>query len=74
MRTRMENKDPRLNSSGYKDPTAYKALRHISLEEFKIDKRAKDVVGIVKKIVKTMGFEVIGRIQIRDIESRKEYR
>ncbi len=58
------------NSAGYPDPTAYAGEKAISKEE----QRVADLVGCIKYIAKLAGFEVINRIELRDIKSRRTYR
>lgn len=62
------------NSEGYYDLTAYGALKPIMQENAEMDKKAHNLVNVVKFIVDWAGFEVVGRIQIRHKASGKEYR
>ncbi|EQG35319.1 TPA: hypothetical protein MJC92_000237 [Clostridioides difficile] len=60
--TRNAKVDIRHNKSGYLDSTAYEAIR-------KIDKEKQDaniLIELIKKMAKVAGFEVIGRIEIRN--------
>lgn len=68
------NRDPRKNGSGCKDPTAYDAIKTITAEERILNRRVKDTIKSVKKLIDLMGFDVIGRIKIRDKKTGKEFR
>ena len=58
-------KNPRLNKSGYPDPTAYDGEKQISEEEQKV----ADLVWIFKKIARWAGMEIINRVEFRDRRS-----
>lgn len=62
------------NSEGYSDPTATNAIGKVSREENEIDKRANDLIKVLKFIVHSCGFELITRIQIKETKSGKEYK
>lgn len=62
------------NASGCKDPTAGKAIIEVSKEEKKVDKRARDAVHLCKDLLDIADFELIGKIQIRDKKTGREYR
>lgn len=65
----------RYNGSGYKDPTAYQAIRELEQEELKqIEQRAIKSIRAVKRRLAADGFELIGRISIRDIKTGREFR
>lgn len=69
----MGNK-PFQNSEGYNDPTAYQALKPIIKEESDLENRVHVLVTTLKNIVNWAGFEFIGRIEIRDKKTRREFR
>lgn len=62
------------NVEGYADPTAYEGMKETIREENENDKRAFDLVKMLKYIIKLAGFELIERVQIRDTKSGREYR
>ena len=62
------------NESGYSDPTAYEALKPIIKEENFLDKKVHNLIKVIKFIVELADFELIGRIQIKDKKSGKEFR
>lgn len=70
----MANKNPYFNNSGCPDPTAFEALKPIIHEDTALEKKVHNLVNTVKFIVDWAGFEMIGRIQIKDKKSGKEFR
>lgn len=71
----MERKNnPFYNSEGYPDPTAYGGLKPVIKEEAELDKKAHNLVNVLKFIVEWAGFEFIGRIQLKHIKTGKEYK
>lgn len=65
----------RYNGSGYKDPTAYQAIRELEQEELKqIEQRAIKSIRAIRHRLIVDGFELIGRIAIRDIKTGREFR
>ncbi|MBS5822427.1 MAG: hypothetical protein KID00_00970 [Clostridium argentinense] len=70
----MACKNPKLNASGCADPTAYEALKPIIHEDTALEKKVHNLVNCVKFMVDWAGFEMIGRIQIRDKKSGREFR
>lgn len=69
----MSNK-AKYNAEGYADPTAYCGMKEVIREENETDKRAFDLVKMLKYIIKLAGFELIERIQLRDTKSGREYK
>ena len=62
------------NSSGYKDLTAGNAIKHVAKNEQEVDKRAADAVHICKRLIDIAGFELIGRIELKDKKTGIEYK
>lgn len=62
------------NAEGYQDPTAYAGMREVVKEESEADKRACDLVKVLKYIIKISGFEVIERIKLKDVKTGREYK
>lgn len=62
------------NIEGYADPTASMAMTTVSREEYEADKRTYDLVKVLKYIIRASGFELINRIQLKDIKSGREYK
>lgn len=67
-------RNPKLNTEGYKDTTAYYGMRDVMKEESETDKRAYDLIKVLKYVIRAMGFELLERIQLRDTKSGKEYK
>lgn len=49
-------------------------MRDVIKTESEADKRAFDLVKVLKYIIRAAGFELIERIQLRDTKSGREYR
>lgn len=62
------------NSEGYPDPTAYHGTKDIIREENELDKRAYDLIKVLKFIIRSTGFELIERIKIKDKKTGREFR
>ena len=69
-----DKRDLKYNQSGYVDPTAYEAISNVIKEEKELGKRVRDLISVLKFIIDWAGFELIGRIEIRDKKTRKEFR
>jgi len=68
------NNNPRKNNEGYPDPTAYEGLKTIIQEESALDREANALIKVLKYIIAHSGFELINRIEIRDIKTRREFK
>lgn len=66
----MRNED-KYNGSGYYDPTPYKAINNIRQDR---EYTARKVVKTLQNVAHLAGFEIVGRISIRDTETGEEYR
>lgn len=65
----------RLNGSGYIDNTAYQDLGNIAREEKQqLDDAANELIKDVKALIRDRGFDVIGRIGIKDRATGKEFK
>lgn len=65
----------RMNGSGCIDNTAFEAVSHVTHEEkLRRDNAAHEVIKETKALIRGRGFDVIGRIAIRDRHTGKEYR
>lgn len=62
------------NSEGYADTTAYYGMKDVPRDEAETDKRANDLIKVLKFIIRSCGFELITRIQVRETKSGKEYK
>ena len=71
----MVNKDnPRNNSEGYADPTAYEGTKNIIREENLQQKRITELMNVLRYIIDKAGFELKYRIVFVDKKTGKEYR
>lgn len=66
--------NPKYNSEGYADPTAYYGAKEIIREESETEKRAYDLIKVLKFIIRSCGFELIERVKIKDTKTGKEFR
>ena len=67
-------KNPRLNASGYPDPTAYKAVKHVGKEEAERERQVNEYIHIVKALEEGRVLEGISVMVMKDIVTGKEYR
>lgn len=49
-------------------------MKGVVREENETDKRAYDLVKVLKFIIRLCGFELTERIQLKDIKSGREYK
>lgn len=68
------NRNPKRNSEGYSDPTAYEGLRPIIEEENALERRVNQLIKTLKYITGLAGFELISRIEIKDKETGRIFR
>lgn len=66
------------NKEGYPDPTAGETLGAVAKEE-RQEARERNaavtsLITMLKQIISLAGFELVGRIVLRDKETGKEYR
>ena len=57
------------NSEGYKDPTAYFALKNIDEYE-----RSKELIRVLRYIINNSEFRLINRIELQSKKTGKEYK
>ena len=62
------------NKEGYADPTAGEAIGTIAKEEKKHNEEVTTLVSVIKQIISLAGFEMVGRITLKDKKTGKEYR
>lgn len=66
------------NSEGYSDPTPGAAWGNIRREEHRRDAEAMDTISrlipVMKQTAELAGFEVVGRITLKDKATGKEWR
>ena len=64
------NNNPMYNAEGYADPTAFAALK----KETELENRVNLLIKILKSIIRLGGFELINRIEVKDVESGRYFR
>lgn len=64
----------KFNAEGYKVSTAYQGMKKVMKEEREADKRANDLIRMLKFVIRSCDFELLERVQLRDIKSGREYR
>ena len=62
------------NKEGYADPTAGEAIGTVAREEKKQNEEVTSLVNVLKQIISLTGFEMVGRITLRDKKTGKEYK
>lgn len=62
--------DLRKNASGYFDPTAYEAIKHVDEE----DKRFHELLHTLRYICDVAGFKIEGRIVLTDLNTGRTWR
>lgn len=66
--------DLRKNAEGYADPTAFNGMKPVIKQEADLDGRVAFLIKVLKFIIRSAGFELIGRIVIKDKETGKVFR
>ena len=66
--------NPLFNSEGYADPTAYAGTKNLIREENETERRASELIKVLKFIIRSCGFELIERVKIKDTKTGKEFR
>lgn len=62
--------DLRKNASGYFDPTAYEAIKHVDEE----DKRFHELLRTIHYICEMAEFKIDGRIVLKDLKTGRIWR
>lgn len=62
------------NSEGYSDPTAYNGSKPLIDAEAAVMKTISELVHIIKWIAGQAGYEVVGRIVLKDKNTGRIYR
>lgn len=66
----MANRNPRKNSEGYSDPTAYEAIKKVSKEEVRLRRMLHDIHFLCER----NGFKIENRIVLVDTTNGKVWR
>lgn len=67
-------RNPKYNSEGYADPTAYSGMKEVVKAETEAEKRVSELVKVLKYIIHSAGFELTERIQLKDSKTGREYK
>lgn len=67
-------RNPYFNSEGYADPTAYAGTKNIIKEENETERKAAELIKVLKFIIRSCGFELIERVQIKDTKTGREFK
>ena len=70
----MANSNPKRNSEGYYDPTAYDGMKSIVRDENALNGRVSDLVRVLTYIIHNCGFELVSRIEIKDIKTGRIFK
>lgn len=70
----MNKNNPYYNNEGYADPTAFYGTKQIVKEEAETERRANELIKVLKFIICSCGFELIERVKIKDTKTGKEFR
>lgn len=70
----MNKSNPYYNSEGYADPTAYAGTKNIIKEETETERKASELIKVLKFIIRSSGFELVERIKIKDTKTGREFR
>ena len=62
------------NAEGYPDPTAYHGLEEIVKEEIRRDHQINRIIKVAKLAAELGGFEVEGRIVLREKKTGKVFK
>lgn len=62
------------NQDGYKDPTAFQAIKQVIKEEETEEKQLATLVFVLKYIINMTGFELIGRMELKSKKSGRVYK
>lgn len=66
--------NPKWNAEGYSDLTAYYGMKGVLREEAETDKQVSELIKVLKFVVKSCGFEITGRISLKDKKSGRIYK
>ena len=62
----MNYRGDKFNESGYYDPTPYEAIRNIDQENRERDILARKVIKTIQNVAHLAGFDIVGKVTLRD--------
>lgn len=66
--------NPRCNSEGYSDPTAYAALRPMMQADTALENKVSFLIKVLRFIINEAGFDLLNRVELRDRESGRIFK
>ena len=66
--------NPKRNSEGYSDPTAYLGLRSIIREENALEGEVYALIKVLKYSIGKSGFELVSRIELKDKKTGRVFK
>lgn len=66
--------NPLFNGSGCKDATAFKAIKSADKDIDQENKKVGKIIGTIKSILDFTEFELVGRIELRNKKTGKEFK
>ena len=66
--------NPKRNPEGYLDLTAYEGTKNLIREETELESRVNLLIKTLKNTIRLSGFEPIGRIEIKDVKTGREFK
>lgn len=70
----MANFNPKRNSEGYPDPTAYNAIQRADQELTEAHGRVNLAIRTIKSMLFLADLELVGRIELRDRKTGRYFR
>lgn len=70
----MNTTNPKKNSEGYSDPTAYLGTRDIIRDETEAENRNGKIIHTFRMIAELAGFEIVGRISLKDKKTGRVFK
>lgn len=66
--------NPKLNSEGYYDPTAYEGMKSVIQADNALMRDVNSLIHVLKYIIDKSGFELVSRIEIRHKKTGRIFR
>ena len=66
--------NPKLNSEGYYDPTAYEGMKSVIQADNALMRDVNNLIHVLKYIIDNSGFELVSRIEIRHKKTGRIFR
>ena len=68
----IRDRDIRKNIEGYGDPTAYEAIKKVDYESER--EQHRKLMGCIYRICELSGFELLNRVELRNVHSGREWK